>query len=128
MDDLTRAVLALPLRERFRLWKRVGRSLEGQVEKTGESTEEVYKKYKAQMESIVGYVIPDAGRVRPMVYYRAMIVYKMALEGHTEIAMAKCTNTDHATIHYRKEMIADLLHFAHMYPEEVAVWNEFNKK
>lgn len=81
--------------------------------------------YCVRMAEIIGYDPSAESRLRPVVTARAMVCYRLLLEGFTEHAIGATLGWDHSTInHYRKKM-ADILHLPG-YGQERDIWKTFN--
>ena len=82
--------------------------------------------YCARMAEIIGYDPSAESRLRPVVTARAMVCYRLLLEGFTEHAIGATLGWDHSTIHHYRRKMEAILH-SPGFSQERELWYKFNE-
>lgn len=80
--------------------------------------------YRQRIIKISGFDPTENNRHRIFVTGRAIIVYKLILEGYTEHQVATVLGKDHSTIHYYRDKMETILHYGG-YDIERELWAKF---
>ena len=85
------------------------------------------EEYLAVMEELTGKDIRSKSRMPDVVWARFMVMYQMRKDGLTFKYIGDTLGKDHATVVHGVRMINDMLDMPRMYPEEIRLWQQFQK-
>lgn len=92
-----------------------------------ETVEEVGNRYISIMYAITGRDIRERTRERYVVNARNMVFLQMLEDGFTQTQVGKFIGFDHSSVFHGKEQVKLMLLYSRLYPNEMAVWDKFQK-
>lgn len=92
-----------------------------------ETVEDVGNRYISIMYAITGRDIRERTRERYVVNARNMVFYQLQEDGFSQPQIGSFFGFDHSTVFHGKEWVKNMLDYSGMYPDEVSVWDKFQK-
>ena len=90
-----------------------------------EHTKERFDCLAHVMETVTGEPLTLHSRDARMVWRRAMIAHRMALDGFTECQIGRVLKRDHSTVNYLKHRMADAFAVLASYGDILKTYNSF---
>ena len=86
------------------------------------------ERYIEIMSEIVGCAILVLSRVRRIAWARFMVEYMLLRDGYGTEAAGRMVGKSHAAAVWARKQVDHMLRNPKMYPEEMALWNEYVKR
>lgn len=89
---------------------------------------ESVRAYLKAMEAVVGDDFYCESRKRRLVWARNIVAYQMFKDGYKHSQIGKAIHRDRTSAMHAINNVTDMLSMPRQYPQEMAIWREFQKK